>query len=101
MAFYTKLFTEKSIIKTILLTGNSMYLRERKEGGYVGTFRNMHYLSPNARPCLINTTVIAYFDEDFNVVSQFDLKDNLHSIPRYMNYTSGLEDIRIIGDNNT
>lgn len=99
MAFYTKLFTEKSIIKTIPLTGNSMYLRERKEGGYIGTFRNMHPQSPNARPCLINTTVIAHFDDDFNVVSQFDLKDNLHSMPRYINYTSGLEDIRIIGDN--
>jgi hypothetical protein len=97
----TTLFNETSIIKKIHLTGNSMCMRERREGGYIGTFRNMNNNPLNTTNCwVINNNVIAYFDNEFNVISGFELDENLKTVPRFTNYTKGLEDIRIIGDNN-
>jgi hypothetical protein len=96
------MYLKFSIFKKIDFPGFNFSFKKTKKDTYIGTIRQVDYFreKPSQYPEVFNLTYILELDSEFNVISNYLLNENLDLLPKYTNYTSGIEDTRLL-DNNT
>jgi len=89
-----------SIFKRIEFKGINLSFKKYKNG-YIGTIRQSIQAPKNREslyPECLNSTYIIELDSNFNVLSSYLLDENKQLLPRYTNYSDGIEDSRLIDD---
>ena len=90
-----------SFLKTIDFPGFNFSFKKSQKDIYIGMIRQNDTSREKtaAYPEAFNLTYILELDSQFNIISSYLLNENLDLCPRYTNFTSGIEDARILDDN--
>lgn len=87
-----------SLHKKINFPGYNVSFK-KTENGYIGTIRQTDNAFKSAGyPECRNLTYILKLDNDFNVTSNYLLNENSDLLPRFMNWSCGLEDARLLDE---
>jgi len=82
----------KKLIRKIDFKGYSFSFKPFKNG-YIGSIRQSF-----CNPDCYNSAYILQLDKNFNVLSSYLLNENVNLLPRFQNWSRGIEDSRLLDD---
>jgi hypothetical protein len=87
----------KRIIRKLDFPGYNFSFK-KTENGYIGTIRKQTHGERCNYPECHNSTYILHLNNDFNIISNYLLNENTELLPRFVNWSAGLEDARLLDD---